>query len=149
MRPAVHVKCQLQVLQEMLDMLRDHENNSHAARLEWIVIWLIVIEVGLQLPFSLDGLRVSPLPVSQQTTPATFGRSSTGHRWAVRVCQPLWVRRFPLHHIAETSIGAAETAPLPMLISTVALPSSDSAAMQVGGETWYLNAVSISRVGTL
>lgn len=35
----------LQVLQEMLDMLRDHENNHHNARLEWIVIWLIVIEV--------------------------------------------------------------------------------------------------------
>ena len=29
----------LQVLQEMLDMLRDHQNNFHAARLEWIVIW--------------------------------------------------------------------------------------------------------------
>jgi uncharacterized Rmd1/YagE family protein len=33
-----------QVLQEMLDMLRDHENNHHAARLEWIVIWLILVE---------------------------------------------------------------------------------------------------------
>lgn len=28
-----------QVLQEMLDMLRDHQNNFHAARLEWVVIW--------------------------------------------------------------------------------------------------------------
>ena len=35
----------LQVLTEMLDMLRDHQNNSHTARLEWIVIWLIVVEV--------------------------------------------------------------------------------------------------------
>lgn len=34
-----------QVLQEMLDMLRDHQNNYHNARLEWIVIWLIVVEV--------------------------------------------------------------------------------------------------------
>jgi uncharacterized Rmd1/YagE family protein len=34
-----------QVLQEMLDMLRDHQNNYHTARLEWIVIWLIVVEV--------------------------------------------------------------------------------------------------------
>ena len=29
-----------QVLQEMLDMLRDHQNNSHTERLELIVIWL-------------------------------------------------------------------------------------------------------------
>ncbi|KAK9796644.1 hypothetical protein WJX73_007435 [Symbiochloris irregularis] len=34
-----------QVLQEMLDMLRDHKNTAHSARLEWIVIWLIVVEV--------------------------------------------------------------------------------------------------------
>mmetsp|Transcript_8157 Transcript_8157/g.23415 ORF Transcript_8157/g.23415 Transcript_8157/m.23415 type:complete len:422 (+) Transcript_8157:136-1401(+) len=33
------------VLQEMLDMLRDQTNNAHGQRLEWIVIWLIVIEV--------------------------------------------------------------------------------------------------------
>lgn len=38
-----------QVLTEMLDMLRDHQNNSHTARLEWIVIWLIVIEVVVGL----------------------------------------------------------------------------------------------------
>ena len=31
----------LQVLQEMLDMLHEHENQVHAARLEIIVIWLI------------------------------------------------------------------------------------------------------------
>jgi len=35
------------VLQEMLDMLRDHQNNKHSARLEMIVIWLILVEVGL------------------------------------------------------------------------------------------------------
>ena len=34
-----------QVLQEMLDMLRDHQNNNHTARLEWIVIWLILVEI--------------------------------------------------------------------------------------------------------
>jgi len=34
-----------QVLQEMLDMLRDHLNNDHTARLEWIVIWLILVEI--------------------------------------------------------------------------------------------------------
>ncbi|KAL4430906.1 hypothetical protein ABPG75_006162 [Micractinium tetrahymenae] len=38
-----------QVLQEMLDMLRDHSNNAHTSRLEWIVIWLIVIEVVVGL----------------------------------------------------------------------------------------------------
>ncbi|EFN59105.1 hypothetical protein CHLNCDRAFT_137893 [Chlorella variabilis] len=38
-----------QVLQEMLDMLRDHSNNAHTSRLEWVVIWLIVIEVVVGL----------------------------------------------------------------------------------------------------
>lgn len=37
------------VLQELLDMLRDHQNNYHTARLEWIVIWLIVVEVFIGL----------------------------------------------------------------------------------------------------
>lgn len=26
--------------------LRDHSNNAHASRLEWVIIWLIVIEVS-------------------------------------------------------------------------------------------------------
>mmetsp|Transcript_22848 Transcript_22848/g.58202 ORF Transcript_22848/g.58202 Transcript_22848/m.58202 type:complete len:461 (-) Transcript_22848:496-1878(-) len=43
------------VLQEMLDMLRDHQNNYHNVRLEWIVIWLIVVEVIVGL-FELLGL---------------------------------------------------------------------------------------------
>ena len=42
-------------LQEMLDMLRDHQNNYHNVRLEWIVIWLIVVEVVVGL-FELLGL---------------------------------------------------------------------------------------------
>lgn len=33
------------VLQEFLDLLREHQNNKHMVRLEWIVIWLIVVEV--------------------------------------------------------------------------------------------------------
>eukprot|EP00879_Flechtneria_rotunda_P003970 GHRR01004210.1.p1 GENE.GHRR01004210.1~~GHRR01004210.1.p1 ORF type:complete len:437 (+),score=141.40 GHRR01004210.1:141-1451(+) len=33
------------VLQEMLEMVRDHQNNQHMSRLEWIVIWLIAIAV--------------------------------------------------------------------------------------------------------
>ncbi|EFJ46435.1 hypothetical protein VOLCADRAFT_93224 [Volvox carteri f. nagariensis] len=40
---------------EMLDMLRDHQNNYHNVRLEWIVIWLIVVEVVVGL-FELLGL---------------------------------------------------------------------------------------------
>ncbi len=43
------------VVQEMLDMLRDHQNNYHNVRLEWIVIWLIVVEVVVGL-FELLGL---------------------------------------------------------------------------------------------
>jgi uncharacterized Rmd1/YagE family protein len=34
------------VLQEMLEMVRDHQNNQHMSRLEWIVIWLIVAAVS-------------------------------------------------------------------------------------------------------
>ncbi|MEW5308059.1 MAG: hypothetical protein WDW38_000046 [Sanguina aurantia] len=46
------------VLQEMLDMLRDHQNNHHSVRLEMIVIYLIVIEVvvGLMELLGLFGL---------------------------------------------------------------------------------------------
>ncbi|WIA12464.1 hypothetical protein OEZ86_003424 [Tetradesmus obliquus] len=46
------------VLQEMLDMLRDHQNNHHSARLEWIVIYLIMVEVvvGLLEVLGLFGL---------------------------------------------------------------------------------------------
>ncbi len=48
--PRVEVlNTRFEVLQQMLDMLRDHQNNEHSARLEWIVIWLIVVEclIGL------------------------------------------------------------------------------------------------------
>jgi hypothetical protein len=34
------------VLQEMLDMLRNEQNRHHQSRLEWIVIWLIVLSVS-------------------------------------------------------------------------------------------------------
>lgn len=46
-----------QVLTEMLNMLRDHQNNSHSAYLEWIVIWLIVlcVAVGLVECWSIVG----------------------------------------------------------------------------------------------
>ena len=36
-------------------MLRDQQNNAHAARLEWVVIWLIVVEVVVGC-FELLGL---------------------------------------------------------------------------------------------
>jgi uncharacterized Rmd1/YagE family protein len=46
-----------QVLNEMLDMLRDHQNNAAGTRLEMIVIWLILVEViiGLIEIFSILG----------------------------------------------------------------------------------------------
>lgn len=53
LRLAVFPGCQ--VLQEMLDMLRDHQNNWHASRLEWIIIWLLVIDVVLML-FQMLGI---------------------------------------------------------------------------------------------
>lgn len=53
LRLAVCPGCQ--VLQEMLDMLRDHQNNWHASRLEWIIIWLLVIDVVLML-FQMLGI---------------------------------------------------------------------------------------------
>lgn len=38
-----------QVLQEMLDMLRDHSNNHHQEKLEMIVIWLLIVGVLVAL----------------------------------------------------------------------------------------------------
>ena len=34
-----------QLLHEMLELIRDVGNTNHSSRLEWIIIWLIVIEV--------------------------------------------------------------------------------------------------------
>eukprot|EP00983_Pelagomonas_calceolata_P033644 1053416-Pelagomonas_calceolata.AAC.2 len=45
---SVQIQC-TQVLQEMLDMLRDHQNNSHASRLELIIVWLLVVDCCLML----------------------------------------------------------------------------------------------------
>jgi uncharacterized Rmd1/YagE family protein len=39
----------LDMLRELLDVLQQQMENAHAAKLEWIVIWLIVIEVVLQV----------------------------------------------------------------------------------------------------
>ena len=39
----------LDMLRELLDVLQQQMENAHAVKLEWIVIWLIVIEVVLQV----------------------------------------------------------------------------------------------------
>lgn len=39
----------LDMLRELLDVLQQQMENAHAAKLEWIVIWLIVVEVVLQV----------------------------------------------------------------------------------------------------
>lgn len=46
------------LLQDELDMLRDHSQNAHAARLEWIVIVLILVEclIGVLEIAGLTGL---------------------------------------------------------------------------------------------
>ena len=53
----------LQVLQDMLNKLRDEQNQSHIAGLDWIIIWLIVVclVVALFQCASLLGF-VSPAP---------------------------------------------------------------------------------------
>ena len=38
-----------EVMTELLNIVREHENNLHTARLEWIVIWLVVVEVVIGL----------------------------------------------------------------------------------------------------
>jgi hypothetical protein len=42
-----------EVLTELLNIVREHENNLHIARLEWIVIWLIVRCPSCYLPRAL------------------------------------------------------------------------------------------------
>jgi len=39
----------LDMLRELLDVLQQQMENAHAIKLEWIVIWLIVVEVVLQV----------------------------------------------------------------------------------------------------
>lgn len=39
----------LDMLRELLNVLQQQMENAHAVKLEWIVIWLIVVEVVLQL----------------------------------------------------------------------------------------------------
>ena len=39
----------LDMLRDLLDVLQQQLENAHAVKLEWIVIWLIVIEVLVQV----------------------------------------------------------------------------------------------------
>lgn len=39
----------LDMLRDLLDVLTQQQENSHSTHLEWIIIWLIVIEVLIQL----------------------------------------------------------------------------------------------------
>jgi len=53
----------LDLLKELFDMLRDELESKHSTRLEWIVIWLIVIEIVLGLFEMLVDLNIlKPLP---------------------------------------------------------------------------------------
>ena len=47
------VNKRLEVLDGMFQMLKDQLEVRHATRLEWIVIWLIVAEVGLELVWNI------------------------------------------------------------------------------------------------
>jgi uncharacterized Rmd1/YagE family protein len=47
----------LDMLRELLDVLQQQMENAHSVKLEWIVIWLIVIEVVLQV-FAIGGQSV-------------------------------------------------------------------------------------------
>ena len=46
----------LDMLKELLDMLQHQIHNSHATKLEWIVIWLIIIEVLIEVVGGGGGL---------------------------------------------------------------------------------------------
>lgn len=43
------LNARFEVLQDMLDMLRDSAANQHSSHLEWIIIWLIAVELVLGL----------------------------------------------------------------------------------------------------
>ena len=49
----------LDMLKELLDVLQQQMENAHASKLEWIVIWLIVIEVIVELVAIASGKMFS------------------------------------------------------------------------------------------
>jgi hypothetical protein len=61
----------LDIMKELLDMLADEQQNAHATKLEWIIIWLIVFEVIIMvicMLFALPPLPLYPtIPCHHQT----------------------------------------------------------------------------------
>jgi uncharacterized Rmd1/YagE family protein len=51
----------LDMLRELLEVLQQQMENAHSVKLEWIVIWLIVIEVVLQV-FAIGGQTIGLWP---------------------------------------------------------------------------------------
>ncbi|KAG0166613.1 hypothetical protein DFQ30_006974 [Apophysomyces sp. BC1015] len=50
----------VEVISDLLEMLKDHLNSSHGEQLEWIVIWLIVMEIIVAVvTTSLDAFSIS------------------------------------------------------------------------------------------
>jgi len=50
----------LDMMRELLDVLQQQMESNHALNLEWIVIWLIVVEVVLQaIPIMMSLLSVA------------------------------------------------------------------------------------------
>lgn len=43
----------MQVLDDLLQLLNTLADSSHASHLEWIIIWLIVIEVIVQIGWNM------------------------------------------------------------------------------------------------
>ena len=43
------LNARFEVLRDLLEVLRDHQNNEHSSMLEWIVIVLIVVEIVIGL----------------------------------------------------------------------------------------------------
>jgi len=54
-RRVVILNQRLAVLQELFDMLAAELNHQHSSRLEWTIIWLIVIEVLLHIVTDIFG----------------------------------------------------------------------------------------------
>lgn len=56
-RPRIEVlNKKLQVIHEMFDMLADEQKHQHSSQLEWIIIWLIAIEIVIFFVHDLLGL---------------------------------------------------------------------------------------------
>lgn len=57
----------LNMIKELYDMLNDELHNTHASRLEWIIIWMIAVDVFLVILWSLLQIILSKfVPNSQK-----------------------------------------------------------------------------------